>query len=78
MKRKFGSWKEAAKAGDLLGVKLVLTELIAIVDLSKEPELAARTRIIMTYALCSFANIGSVGIIASDSRHENGGATAGR
>jgi CNT family concentrative nucleoside transporter len=58
-------WKEAAKAGDLLGVKLVLTELIAIVDLSKEPELAIRTRIIMTYALCSFANIGSVGIIAS-------------
>ncbi|MGZ3274111.1 MAG: NupC/NupG family nucleoside CNT transporter [Caulobacteraceae bacterium] len=58
-------WKEAARAGDLLGVKLVLTELIAIVDLSKEPELTARTRIIMTYALCSFANIGSVGIIAS-------------
>jgi CNT family concentrative nucleoside transporter len=58
-------WKEAAKAGDLLGVKLVLTELIAIVDLSKEPELALRTRVIMTYALCSFANIGSVGIIAS-------------
>jgi CNT family concentrative nucleoside transporter len=58
-------WKEAARAGDLLGVKLVLTELIAIVDLSKEPELAIRSRIIMTYALCSFANIGSVGIIAS-------------
>ena len=58
-------WKEAAAAGDLLGVKLVLTELIAIVDLAKEPQLAPRTRIIMTYALCSFANIGSVGIIAS-------------
>jgi len=58
-------WKEAARAGDLLGVKLVLTELIALADLAKSPELSMRTRLIMTYALCSFANIGSVGIISS-------------
>ncbi len=58
-------WKEAATAGNLLGVKLVLTEIIAFIDLAKSPELSERTRIIMTYALCSFANISSVGIIAS-------------
>ena len=57
--------KEAATAGNLLGVKLVLTEIIAFIDLSKEPELALRTRLIMTYALCSFANVASVGIISS-------------
>ena len=58
-------WKEAAAAGNLLGVKLVLTEIIAFIDLAKDPELSQRTRIIMTYALCSFANISSVGIISS-------------
>ena len=58
-------WKEAAAAGNLLGVKLVLTEIIAFIDLAKEPELSMRTRLIMTYALCSFANISSVGIISS-------------
>jgi CNT family concentrative nucleoside transporter len=58
-------WKEAATAGNLLGVKLVLTEIIAFIDLAKDPELSQRTRIIMTYALCSFANISSVGIISS-------------
>ncbi len=56
-------WSEAA--GNLLGVKLVLTEIIALIDLAKEPELALRTRLIMTYALCSFANVASVGIISS-------------
>jgi CNT family concentrative nucleoside transporter len=73
-------WKEASAAGNLLGVKLVLTELIALADLAKEPELSMRTRLILTYALCSFANIGSVGIISSgfgvlmpDRRHEING-----
>ena len=58
-------WREAGAAGNLLGVKLVLTEIIAFIDLAKEPELSARTRLIMAYALCSFANISSVGIITS-------------
>jgi CNT family concentrative nucleoside transporter len=58
-------WKEAAAAGNLLGVKLVLTEIVAFIDLAKSPELSERTRILMTYALCGFANIGSVGISVS-------------
>ena len=58
------SWKEAPAAGSLLGVKLVLTEFTAFIDLSKMPAamISDRTRVIMTYALCGFANIASVGI----------------
>jgi CNT family concentrative nucleoside transporter len=57
-------WKEAQAAGSLLGVKLMLTEFTAFFDLSKlGPEAVSdRTRVIMTYALCGFANIASVGI----------------
>lgn len=55
---------EAPKAGYLLGVKLMLTEFIAFVELGKVPlaDMSERTRMIMTYALCGFANVGSVGI----------------
>ena len=57
-------WKEAGTAGGLLGVKLILTEFTAFIQLAKVgPELLdPRTRMIMTYALCGFANIGSVGM----------------
>jgi CNT family concentrative nucleoside transporter len=57
-------WKEAGSAGGLLGVKLILTEFTAFIQLAKVgPEmLDPRTRMIMTYALCGFANIGSVGM----------------
>jgi CNT family concentrative nucleoside transporter len=57
-------WKEAGSAGGLLGVKLILTEFTAFIQMAKTgPELLdPRTRIIMTYALCGFANIGSVGM----------------
>ena len=57
-------WEEASKAGWLLGVKLVLTEFVAFIELGKVPpaELSERSRMLMTYALCGFANIGSVGI----------------
>ncbi len=60
-------WGEAGKAGGLLGVKLVLTEFSAFLDLGKIPpgELSERTRMIMTYALCGFANVASVGITVS-------------
>ena len=60
-------WADAAKGGYLLGVKLMLTEFIAFIDLSKIPagEMSERSRMIMTYALCGFANIGSVGITVS-------------
>ncbi|MEJ8403779.1 nucleoside transporter C-terminal domain-containing protein [Brevundimonas vesicularis] len=57
-------WKDADVAGWLLGVKLTLTEFVAFIDLGKVPaaEMSERTRMLMTYALCGFANIGSVGI----------------
>jgi CNT family concentrative nucleoside transporter len=57
-------WREAPAAGSLLGAKLVLTEFTAFLDLSRlaPGTISERTRIIMTYALCGFANIASVGI----------------
>ena len=58
-------WSEAATAGALMGVKTILNELIAYVELSKlRPEaLDARSRLIMLYAMCGFANFGSLGIM---------------
>ena len=55
---------EARTAGSLLGIKLVLTEFTAFIDMAKLAPgvLSERSRVIMTYALCGFANIGSVGI----------------
>jgi CNT family concentrative nucleoside transporter len=57
-------WSEAGKAGWLLGVKLTLTEFVAFIELGKVPlgDMSERTRMLLTYALCGFANIGSVGI----------------
>lgn len=57
-------WKDASTAGSLLGVKLVLTEFTAFIKLGAIPVTALdeRTRVIMTYALCGFANIASVGM----------------
>ncbi|RZJ40520.1 MAG: NupC/NupG family nucleoside CNT transporter [Brevundimonas sp.] len=57
-------WSEAGVAGWLLGVKLTLTEFVAFIDLGQVPAeaMSERTRMLMTYALCGFANIGSVGI----------------
>jgi CNT family concentrative nucleoside transporter len=59
-------WSEAGVAGELLGVKLFLTEFIAFAELAQVPPeaMSERTRMVMTYALCGFANIGSVGIMA--------------
>lgn len=58
-------WSEAPAAGALLGTKTVLNEFIAYLDLAHLPEgtLALRSRMIMTYALCGFANLGSLGIL---------------
>jgi len=58
-------WSEAAAAGGLMGTKTVLNELIAYIDMSKlAPDvLSERSRIIMTYAMCGFANFGSLGIM---------------
>jgi len=58
-------WPQAATAGSLMGTKTVLNELIAYVDLSKlAPDaLDPRSKLIMLYAMCGFANFGSLGIM---------------
>src|SRR5436190_1057080 len=55
-------WAEAPSAGALLGTKTVLNELIAYIDLTKAG-LSEKSRVLMTYALCGFANFGSLGIM---------------
>lgn len=59
------SWSEAATAGALLGTKTVLNELVAYLEFAALPAaaLSERSRVIMTYALCGFANLGSLGIM---------------
>jgi CNT family concentrative nucleoside transporter len=58
-------WPQAIPAGSLMGVKTVLNELIAYVELSKlgADVLDPRSRLIMLYAMCGFANFGSLGIM---------------
>jgi len=58
-------WSEATTAGALMGTKTVLNELIAYVDLSRlaEGTLSDRSKLILTYAMCGFANPGSLGIM---------------
>ena len=58
-------WTEAIPAGTLMGTKTVLNELLAYLDLAALPAgvLQERTRLIMTYAMCGFANFGSLGIM---------------
>jgi len=58
-------WAQAPTAGALMGIKTVLNELIAYLELAKLPAdaLDPRSRLIMVYAMCGFANFGSVGIM---------------
>ena len=58
-------WDQAATAGSLMGMKTILNEFVAYIELSKLPPdaLDARSRLIMLYALCGFANFGSLGIM---------------
>jgi concentrative nucleoside transporter, CNT family len=58
-------WKGAVTAGALMGMKTILNEFIAYVELSKLPAdaLDPRSRLIMLYAMCGFANFGSLGIM---------------
>jgi len=58
-------WEEAGTAGTLMGTKTVLNEFLAYLDLARLPEeaLSERSRLIMTYAMCGFANLGSLGIM---------------
>lgn len=58
-------WHEAPLAGSLMGIKTVLNELMAYLELSRlgPGELSERSVLILTYALCGFANPGSLGIM---------------
>jgi len=58
-------WAESAEAATLMGTKTVLNEFVAYLDLTKLPDgaLGPRSRLIVTYALCGFANFGSLGIL---------------
>jgi CNT family concentrative nucleoside transporter len=58
-------WKEAPIAGSLMGTKTVLNEFLAYLDMSRLPQgtLNPKSLIIMTYAMCGFANPGSLGIM---------------
>ena len=58
-------WSEAPIAGSLMGTKTVLNEFIAYLDLAQLPPgaLSERSRLMMVYALCGFANLGSLGIM---------------
>ena len=58
-------WSEAQAAGALLGTKTALNEFIAYIEMAKLPAeaLSPRSKLLMTYALCGFANFGSLGIL---------------
>jgi len=59
-------WNEAGTAGGLFGTKLVLNEFVAFIDLGNAAGPAAaltdRSRAIVTFALCGFANFSSIAI----------------
>ena len=58
-------WEESAMMGTLMGKKIAFTELIAYGDLKgimASGQISERTAIIASYALCGFANFGSIGI----------------
>jgi len=54
---------DLATSARLLGEKTVLNEFVAFLDLAREGGLSPRSRLILTYALCGFANFGSLGIM---------------
>ncbi len=58
-------WSEAFTAGALMGLKTILNEFVAYLKLAALPAdaLSPRSRLIMLYALCGFANFGSLGIM---------------
>ena len=57
-------WREAGTAGGLFGTKLVLNEFVAFIELGKidAATLSERSRAIVTFALCGFANFSSIAI----------------
>ncbi len=58
-------WAEASKVGNLIGTRAVLNEFIAYTELgqmARAGQVSPRTLAIATFALCGFANLGSVGM----------------
>ena len=57
-------WNEAGTAGGLFGTKMVLNEFVAFIDLGQMTgaQLSERSRAIVTFALCGFANFSSIAI----------------
>ncbi len=57
--------EEAARSGSMMGVKIVLTEFVAFLELADIPaeDMSNRTRMITAHAICGFANFGSIGIL---------------
>jgi CNT family concentrative nucleoside transporter len=59
-------WADCRAAGELLGLRLISNEFIAYAELGpligKDSPLAERTQVLLTYALCGFANFGSIGV----------------
>ncbi|OEU67784.1 MAG: nucleoside:proton symporter [Desulfobacterales bacterium PC51MH44] len=58
-------WGEAPVAGALMGTKTILNEFLAYLDMSRlaKGALSPKSLVIMTYAMCGFANPGSLGIM---------------
>jgi CNT family concentrative nucleoside transporter len=58
-------WSESVAAGSLMGTKTVLNEFLAYLQMGQLPAgaLSERSRMVMTYAMCGFANPGSLGIM---------------
>jgi CNT family concentrative nucleoside transporter len=58
-------WSQAVTAGGLMGIKTILNEFVAYLELARLPSdsLDPRSRLILLYAMCGFANFGSLGIL---------------
>jgi len=58
-------WAESLTAGSLMGTKTILNELLAYLEMARlgKDALSSKTILIMTYAMCGFANPGSLGIM---------------
>jgi CNT family concentrative nucleoside transporter len=57
-------WEDSIKAGSYIGQKLVTNEFVAYISFTKDfASLSEKTKVIITFALCGFANFSSVGIL---------------
>lgn len=56
------AWDDCATIGNLMGTRMVLNEFVAFSDLGKLTNLDPHSKLIATYALCGFANLGSIAI----------------